>query len=80
MLEAFVLIRVGSSETLNFMKSVKEELSSVKGVKDIYGIFGRYDFIVRVETKTLEDLGKLVTDCIRGVKGVTATETLVIGF
>lgn len=80
MLEAFVLIRVGSSETLNFMKSVKEELSSVKGVKDIYGIFGRYDFVVRVETKTLEDLGKLVTDCIRGVKGVTATETLVIGF
>jgi len=80
MMEAFVLVRVGSGETQNFMKIVKEEICNVKGVKDIYGVFGRYDFVVRVETKTLEDLGKLVTDCIRGIKGVTATETLVIGF
>jgi len=80
MVEAFVLVRVGSSETLNFMKTVKEEICAVKGVKDIYGVFGRYDFVIRLEAKTLEDLGKLVTDCIRGIKGVVSTETLVIGF
>jgi len=80
MVEAFVLLRVGSSETLNFMKTVKEEICTVKGVKDIYGVFGRYDFVVRLEANTLENLGKLVTDCIRGIKGVTSTETLVIGF
>jgi DNA-binding Lrp family transcriptional regulator len=80
MVEAFVLVRVGSSEALNFMKTVKEEICAVKGVKDIYGVFGRYDFVVRVETRTLEDLGKLVTDCIRGIKGVVFTETLVMGF
>jgi anthranilate phosphoribosyltransferase len=80
MVEAFILVRVGSSEAMNFMKTVKEELCAVKGAKDIYGVFGRYDFLVRVETRTLEDLGKLVTDCIRGIKGVTFTETLVIGF
>ncbi|MEM3626638.1 MAG: Lrp/AsnC ligand binding domain-containing protein [Candidatus Bathyarchaeia archaeon] len=80
MVEAFVLVRVGSSETLNFMKSVKEEICRVKGVKEIYGVFGRYDFVVRVETKTLEELGNLVADCVRGIKGVQTTETLVIGF
>jgi DNA-binding Lrp family transcriptional regulator len=80
MVEAFVLVRVGSSETLNFMKTVKEEICAVKGVKDIYGVFGRYDFVVRVETRTLEDLGKLVADSIRGIKGVVFTETLVMGF
>lgn len=80
MVEAFVLVRVGSAETLNFMKTVKEEITCVEGVKDIYGVFGRYDFVVKVETKSLEELGKLVTDCIRGIKGVTATETLVIGY
>ena len=80
MVEAFVLIRVGSSEALNFSKTVKEEISRIKGVKDIYGVFGRYDFVVRVETKTLEDLGNLVTDKIRGINGVQTTETLVIGF
>jgi anthranilate phosphoribosyltransferase len=80
MVEAFVLIRVGSSEALNFIKTVKEEISSIKGVKDIYGVFGRYDFVIRVETKTLEELGNLVTDKIRGISGVQTTETLVIGF
>jgi len=79
-MQAFVLVRVGSSETLNFVKTVKEELCRVEGVKEIYGVFGRYDFVVRVETKGLEDLSKLVTDCIRGIKGVISTETLVIGF
>jgi len=80
MVEAFVLIRVGSSETMNFMKTVKEKICEVKGVKEIYGVFGRYDFVIRVETKTLEELGNLVTDCIRGINGVLTTETLVMGF
>lgn len=80
MVEAFVLVRVGSGDTMNFMRTVKEAICGVKGVKDIYGVFGRYDFVVRLETETLEDLGKLVADCIRGIKGVTFTETLVIGF
>jgi len=80
MVEAFVLIRVGSSEALNFMKTVKEEIGKIRGVKEIFGVFGRYDFVVRVETKTLEELGNLVTDKIRGVNGVLTTETLVIGF
>lgn len=80
MVEALVLVRTGSSETLNLMKTVKEEIGKVKGVKEVYGIFGRYDFAVKVETKTTEALGNLVTDCIRGIHGVIYTETLVIGF
>jgi len=80
MVEAFVLIRVGSGEALNFVKTIKEQITRIKGVKDIYGVFGRYDFVIRVETKTLEELGNLVTDKIRGISGVLTTETLVIGF
>lgn len=80
MVKALVLARVGSSDTLNLMKTIKEELTRVKGVKEIYGLFGRYDFALVVETKTTEEMGNLVTDCIRGIKGVVYTETLVIGF
>lgn len=75
-----MLVRVGSSEALNFMKTVKEEISKIRGVKEIFGVFGRYDFVVKVETRTLEELGNLVTDKIRGISGVVTTETLVIGF
>ena len=80
MVEAFILIRIGSSETLNLAKTIKEEICGMKDVKDVCGVFGRYDFVIRVETKNLEDLGNLVTDRIRGIKGVLTTETLVIGF
>ena len=52
----------------------------VKDVMEIYGVFGGYDFVVRVETKTLEDLGDIVADCIMGTAGVPATEALIIGF
>jgi DNA-binding Lrp family transcriptional regulator len=80
MVEAFVLVRVGSGEALSFTKTIKEEITKIKGVKDIYGVFGRYDFVVRVETKSLEELGNFVTDKVRGISGVLTTETLVIGF
>lgn len=79
-LKALVLVRVGSGEKLNLMKTVKEEICKVKGVKEVYGVFGRYDFVVMLETETTEQLGNLVTDCIRGIEGVVYTETLVIGF
>jgi DNA-binding Lrp family transcriptional regulator len=80
MAEAFVLVRVGSSDRLNFMQTVKEEICKVKGVKEIQGVFGRYDFVIRVEAKTLPELGNLITDCIRSIKGVVNTETLLVGF
>jgi DNA-binding Lrp family transcriptional regulator len=80
MVEALVLVRVGSGEAMNFMKTVKQEIGKIKGVKKVYGVFGRYDFAVMVETKTNEEMGNLVTDCIRGIKGVVYTETLMIGF
>jgi len=32
---AFVLIRVGAGEHLSFMKSVKEEITKIKGVKKV---------------------------------------------
>ena len=80
MVEALILVRVGSGEALNFMKTVKEQMRKVKGVREVHGVFGRYDFVARVETKTLEELGNLVTDSIRGIDGVLTTETLVMGF
>ena len=80
MVKALVLARAGSSDRLNLMTTIKEEIIKVKGVKEVYGLFGRYDFAVIVETNTTEEMGNLVTDCIRGIKGVVYTETLVIGF
>jgi DNA-binding Lrp family transcriptional regulator len=83
MVEAFVLVRVNPArldEAPNIMKTVKETIAKIKGVKEIKGVFGRYDFVAIVEVGTAEELGMLVTGTIRGIKGVAETETLVAGF
>jgi len=74
---AFVLIRVGAGEHLSFMKSVKEEITKIKGVKKVYAVFGRYDLIALLEGSTLEELSATITDKIRAIEGVQTTESLI---
>jgi DNA-binding Lrp family transcriptional regulator len=83
MAEAFILVRVQPvrlDESTNFMQSVKERIAKVGGVKEVKGVFGRYDLVAIVEARTLQELGTIVTDTIRNIKGVAETETLVVGF
>ncbi|MEZ5333809.1 MAG: Lrp/AsnC ligand binding domain-containing protein [Methanolobus sp.] len=52
------------------------ELNSIEGIKDIYHVFGEYDFVVIIE---VGDLGRLnsIVDLIRETESVTATQTIV---
>ena len=52
------------------------ELNKIEGIKDIYHVFGEYDFVVVIE---VDDLGKLnsIVDLIRETGSVTATQTIV---
>jgi len=74
---AFVLIRVGTGEVLDFERAVKEEIKKMQEVKTVYSVFGRYDLIAQVEAKTLEELSH-VADKIRAVSGVLSTESLIV--
>ena len=80
MVTAFVLIKVGTGEQLNFAKSAKEEMMKIEGVTKVYGVFGRFDLIVQIEASNLEELARIITDKIRATSGVLSTESLVIGF
>ena len=77
---AFILVKVGTSEQLNAAKAAKESMLKVKGVKNVYGVFGRYDFVVHVEVSGLEELSRIVLDNIRAIPAVLSTESLVIGY
>lgn len=79
MITAFVLVRVGTGEHLNFVNSVKEEMSKLLGVKEVHGIFGRFDLIAKIEARDIEELQRLITDRIRGIKGVLSTESFIVG-
>ena len=77
---AFVLIRVGTGEYLDFAKSAKEEIAKIEGVLEVYFVFGRYDLVARVEAPTLEELARTISDKMRGVPGILSTESPIIGF
>lgn len=77
-----MLVRVEApkvSEFLSLMKVVKGGICDTAGVMEIKGVFGRFNFIIRIEAKTFEDLGNIIVDCIRSSHGVAETETLLVG-
>ena len=57
-------------------KAAYNQLQKVNGIKEIYHVFGEYDFIVISEVEGLSTLNKLV-DTIRESDNVTATQTVV---
>ena len=57
-------------------RSVYNALREIEGIKDVYHVFGEYDFVVVLEVEGLSVLNRLV-DTIREIHNVTATQTVV---
>jgi len=57
-------------------KAAYNEIQKIEGIKDIYHVFGKYDFVVISEVEGLSTLNNLV-DTIRESENVTATQTVV---
>lgn len=57
-------------------KAAYNELQKVEGIKDMYHVFGEFDFVVISEVEGLSTLNNLV-DTIRESDNVTATQTVV---
>jgi DNA-binding Lrp family transcriptional regulator len=57
-------------------KAVYNALQAIDGIKDVYHVFGEFDFVVIIEVEGLSMLNKLV-DVIREIDNVTATQTVV---
>jgi len=57
-------------------KAVYNSLQEIEGIKDVYHVFGEFDFVVIIEVEGLSMLNKLV-DVIREIDNVTATQTVV---
>jgi DNA-binding Lrp family transcriptional regulator len=74
-MKAYVLIETAAGKT----KTVKKELGGIKGgastVIHLDAVTGPFDFIAVVEGPTLDAVGRLVTDEIGAIDGVTRTTT-----
>ncbi len=55
---------------------VSKMLRSIPEVVEHHPLLGEYDFIAKVESDELSNLGQIVTNKIRSIPGITHTETL----
>ena len=74
-MKAYVLIETAPGKT----KAIRKALGAVsKGaLAAVDAVTGPYDFIAVVEGPTLDAIGRLVTDEIGSINGVTRTTTCV---
>jgi len=59
-----------------YEKAAYRELRNIEGIKDVYHVFGEYDFVIIIDVEDLTVLNDVV-DRIRESETVTATKTIV---
>ena len=57
-------------------RAVYNEITKVPGVREVFHVFGEYDFIAIIEVGTLSEINKAV-DTIRTSESVTSTKTII---
>jgi DNA-binding Lrp family transcriptional regulator len=70
---AIVLINVERQK----VNAVAQQIIDIDGVADVFSIAGRYDLAAILRTQSNERIAEIVTEAIREMEGITATETLI---
>jgi len=71
---AFILVQF-EPEKGTSQRDTAEEISDLEGIFEVHMISGEYDMLLKVRGSSMEDIGKLVIDRLREVKGVARTLT-----
>lgn len=56
-------------------RELANKISKIPGVYEVHIISGEYDLLIKVRGESLEEIGKLVVDKLRDLKGVGSTLT-----
>ena len=76
MVEAVLLV---NTEFDSSQKRILENLQEINGVNEVYATsYGVYDFVAKVQTKTVEELKNMILGRIRKIDSVDSTTTLVV--
>lgn len=74
---ALVFVSFRSEEKVS-QRSLAEEISRIPGVYEVSVISGEWDIMLKVRAGSVEEIGSLVVDKLRTMKGVEKTETCVV--
>ncbi len=72
-----VLAIIGINAESKKRDLVYETLYKMPEVRTVIEVTGRYDFLVFLKSKSIEDLHSLITDKVGAIDGVTYTETFI---
>jgi len=70
-MKAFVLINIRTGEIYDVVRQLKK----ISQIKDVNMTFGPYDAVAVVESKDIDDLGKILAGEIQPIPGVEETLT-----
>ena len=56
-------------------RDTADEIAHIPGIYEVHLISGEYDILLKVRGASMEDIGRLVVDRLRDVKGVARTLT-----
>ena len=70
--KAFILINA------ELGKDITDDLKKIPEVKQIYSVYGVYDYIIRVEADSMEKLKDVISSKVRQVKNIISTLTMVV--
>jgi len=71
---AFILVQFESEKGLS-QRDTADDIASIPGIFEVHMISGEYDMLLKVRGSSMEEIGKLVIDRLREVKGVARTLT-----
>jgi len=71
---AFILVQFEPDGDVS-QRETAEEISGIPGIFEVHMISGEWDMLLKVRGSSMEDIGGLVIDKLREVKGVARTLT-----
>ncbi len=72
-MKAFVLVNTRTGE----IRDVVRQLARVEGVIEAHMTFGPYDAIAIIQASDINHLGRILSNAIQPIPGVTSTLTLM---
>lgn len=69
----YVLVRVKPTYEIK----VGDALKRLKEAKEVHPLFGEFDFIVKLEGRSHDDITQTIIEKIRSMDGIASTKTLI---
>lgn len=74
---AYVFVAFRNEENVS-QRNLAEQVSRIPEVYEVSVISGEWDILLKVRASSVEEIGSLVVDRLRAMKGIEKTETCVV--